>query len=182
MLPPGSPLFRVHRLEHDPIFFGPGAGIAPTYRFDSLSGGFGVLYVARSLTAALVETLLRNPARKMLAYREVAARASSNVHSSRDLRLVCYGTGLQQVGCDNAISTGPYAPCGAWADALWAHPQEPDGIAFHSRYDSSEICLALFERPDLGLKAGPPTPLIDQLPAISHLLNAYGKSITGMPR
>ena len=102
---------------------------------------------------------------------------------SRVLRFArLHGTGLQQIGCDNAISTGPYEPCGAWADALWAHPSAPDGIAFQSRHDSSEICLALFERPDLGLTAGSPTALIDQLPTISNLLGAYGKSITGLPR
>jgi len=145
----------------------------------SESGAFGVLYVGLSLTAAVVETLLRNPARKMVAYREVAARASSNVRSNRDLNLVrLYGSGLQQVGCDNAISTGPYEPCGAWADVLWAHPQRPDGAAFQSRHDSREICVALFERSDLDLNAEPPTPLIDQLPTIANLLSVYRKSIT----
>ena len=108
VIPAGTPLIRVHRLTHNPIFFGPGAGIPPTYRFDSLSGAFGILYVGRSVAAAVVETLLRNPARKMVSYSAVAARASSDIRSIRDLRLVrLYGRGLQQVGCDNAISTGP---------------------------------------------------------------------------
>jgi RES domain len=183
VIPAGTPLIRVHRLTHNPIFFGPGAGIPPTYRFDSLSGAFGILYVGRSVAAAVVETLLRNPARKMVSYSAVAARASSDIRSIRDLRLVrLYGRGLQQVGCDNAISTGPYEPCGAWADALWRHPERPDGIAYQSRHDSSEICLVLFERSDLGLKAGSPERLVDQLPMISNLLSAYGKSMTGVPR
>ncbi|MFZ0205109.1 MAG: RES family NAD+ phosphorylase [Roseiarcus sp.] len=181
-LPAGAPLFRVHRLGRDPVFFGPGGGVPPTYRFDSASGAFGVLYVALTLAGAVVETLLRNPARRMVDYPDVATRASSEIRAHRVLRLArLHGTGLQQIGCDNAISTGPYEPCGAWADALWAHPSAPDGIAFQSRHDSSEICLALFERPDLGLKAGSPTALIDQLPTISNLLSAHGKSITGLP-
>jgi hypothetical protein len=181
-LPAGTALYRIHRLAHGPIFFGPGPGNLPTYRFDSLNGSFGVFYAALSLTAALVETVSRNPARKMVAYDEIAIRASTVLHSSRDLRLVrLYGTGLQQVGCDNAISTGPYDPCGAWADALWAHRLAPDGIAYQSRHDSGEICLALFERPSLALIAGPTIPLLEQLPAVANILSIHGKSVTGLP-
>ena len=181
-LPAGTPLYRIHRMAHGPIFFGPGAGNPPAYRFDSLSGGFGVLYVALSLSAAMVETLLRNPARKMVAYEEIAIRASTVLQSGRDLRLVrLHGTGLQQVGCDNAISTGPYDPCGAWADALWAHRSAPDGIAYQSRHDSGEICIALFERAGLALTAGPAVSLLEQLPAVANTLSIHGKSVTGLP-
>jgi len=179
----GTPLHRVHRLMHGPIFFGPSPGAPATYRFDSPSDAFGVLYVGLTLTAAVVETLLRNPARKMVAYSEIAARGSSVVSSERDLRLVrLHGSGLQQLGCDNAISTGPYEPCGAWADALWTHKSAPDGIAYQSRHDSSQICLAVFERSDLRLTASAAVALADQLPTVARLLSAYGKSVTGSPR
>jgi len=182
IIPAGTPLIRVHRLTHHPIFFGPGAGIPPTYRFDSLRGEFCVLYVGLSLTAALAETLLRNPTRRMIAYGALAARASSELRSGRDLRLVrMHGTGLQRVGCDNAISTGPYEPCGAWADALWHHPDKPDGIAYQSRHDPSEICLALFQRLDLALQVASSVRLTDQLPAVSDLFGRYGKSIIDVP-
>jgi hypothetical protein len=167
----GTPLYRVHRLAHDPMFFGPGAGAAPIYRFDSPSGAFGVLYLGLGLACALVETLLRNPARKMVAYADLAARGFSVARGKRDLRLArLRGTGLQQLGCDNAISTGPYEPCGEWADALWTHKDAPDGIAYHSRHDSSQICLAVFSRPDLGLTAGPSTPLLDQVSTIAKAI------------
>jgi hypothetical protein len=182
-VPAGTPLHRVHGLARGTIFFGPGAGSPPTYRFDSLIGAFGVLYVGFSLTGAVVETLLRNPARKMVSFPAIAGRASCELHSTRELRLVrLHGSGLQQVGCDNAISTGPYDACGAWADALWAHREAPDGIAFQSRHDPSAICIALFERPDLGLVASPSKRLTDQLSTIADLLSAYGKSVTDLPR
>ncbi len=165
----------------EPIFFGPGAGEPPTYRFDSLSGCFGVLYVGLSLEVAVVETLLRNPARKMVSFPTIAERASCELQSNRDLRLVdLHGPGLQRVGCDNAISTGPYDPCGAWADALWAHPDAPDGIAFQSRHDPSQISLALFSRPGLHLVAAPSVPLGDQLPFVANILARYGKSVTDL--
>ena len=177
-VPAGTTLYRVHREIHDPVFFGRGAGAAPTYRFDSLSGAFGVLYVGLGMSCAMVETLLRNPARRMVDFKDIDTRAVTLVHSNRDLRLVqLHGTGLQQVGCDNAISTGPYDICGAWSEALWGHPSAPDGIAYQSRHDSSEICLAVFERPDLGLISGTPTALRNMLSTVANLLSAYGKSI-----
>lgn len=179
LVPAGDPLFRVHRVELEPRFFGPGPGEPATYRFDSPSSSFGVLYVGRSLDVALVETLARNPARKMIAYADVIARASSVLRSPRDLRLVpLHGSGLQKVGCDNSISTGPYDPCGVWADFLWRHRSQPDGIAYQSRHDSSQICIALFERPDLNLDAEPRRPLGDQLETIAEVLTRYGKSIS----
>ncbi|MGO4843302.1 RES family NAD+ phosphorylase, partial [Rhizobiaceae sp. 2RAB30] len=60
--------------------------------------------------------------------------------------VIMHGAGLQSLGTDNSISTGPYGPCGAWADALWDHPDEPDGIAYLSRHDPAEVCYAVFER------------------------------------
>jgi hypothetical protein len=179
IIPAGGSLIRIHRLAHHPIFFGPGSGVPPTFRFDSPSGAFGVLYVALSLAGALAETLLRNPARRMVAHGQIASRASTEIRSGRDLKLVqLHGAGLQRIGCDNAISTGPYDPCGPRADALWSHPAAPDGLAFRSRHDPGEICIALFERSDLNLAATATTPLTDQLPEVSMLLNRYGKSVS----
>jgi hypothetical protein len=164
------------------MFFGPDAGNPPTYRFDSLSGTFGVFYAGLGMAGAVMETLLRNPARKMVDYTDIDSRALTLVHSGRELRLVrLHGNGLQQLGCDNAISTGPYDPCRAWSDALWAHRSAPDGIAYQSRHDPGEICLALFERADLALVSDTTTNLRDMLPAVANLLSSYGKSISNPP-
>ena len=181
-IPAGTPLHRVHRSTNHPIFFGPGPGAPPTYRFDSATGLFGVLYVGLSFTASFVETVLRNPQRKMVAYSEVETRSSSLIYCRRELKVVrLHGGGLQMLGLDNSISTGPYEPCGAWADALWRHPQAPDGVAFHSRHDPDEICLAIFERPPMPLQVDAPLRLIHQLPAIAKLLSAFGKSMALPP-
>ena len=88
VLPAGMELHRVHRTAHHPIFFGPGPGVPPTYRFDSAAGAFGVLYVAYRFAGALVETLLRNPRRKMVAQADIEVRASSIVRCRRELRVV----------------------------------------------------------------------------------------------
>lgn len=53
VIEPGTVVYRVHRQSLDPIFFGPGAGVPPTFRVDSASGRFGVLYVGRTLAGAI---------------------------------------------------------------------------------------------------------------------------------
>jgi hypothetical protein len=163
-------LHRIHRASLAPVFFGPGPGMPPTYRFDSASSRFGVLYVT--------ETLLRSPQRLMVAASDITDRAATELACRRDLRVVkLYGSGLQAVGTDNAVSTGPYGPCGLWSDALWDHPDQPDGIAYQSRHDSNELCLALFSRLNLILDITLTKPLPALLHEIAALLEAYGKSL-----
>jgi hypothetical protein len=172
-------LHRIHRASLAPVFFGPGPGMPPTYRFDSASSRFGVLYVGLNRAGAVTETLLRNPQRLMVAASDITDRAATELAYRRDLRVVkLYGSGLQAVGTDNAISTGPYGPCGLWSDALWDHPDHPDGIAYQSRHDSNEICLALFERPDLTFDIRSTRPLTAMLHEVAALLDAYGKSLS----
>lgn len=175
----GQVLHRVHRSTLDPIFFGPGTDVLPTNRFDSASGRFGVLYAGLTLRGALAETLLRNPQRLMVAMADIVERSASGLVSDRPLRIVrLHGAGLQTVGTDNAISTGPYAPCGRWSDALWDHPDRPDGLAYQSRHDSNQICLAIFERAGLQLTPRGTQPLSSMLGTVAALLDGYGKSVS----
>jgi hypothetical protein len=95
------------------------------------------------------------------------------------LRIVrLYGSGLQTVGTDNSISTGPYEPCGLWSDALWDHPDRPDGLAYQSRHDSSEICLAIFEKANVRLRAKENHTLSSMLSDVATVLDSYGKSVS----
>jgi hypothetical protein len=160
------------------VFYGPGKGNPPTYRFDSQTGAFGVLYVGLSFSAALVETLLRSPNLKLVDYSEIARRSASELSCPVDLHLVrMYGAGLAQVGTDNSISTGPYDACGLWADELWKHPDAPDGIAYQSRHDPAQLCLAVFERPGQIFTVIRTTPLIAQIGTVSRILRSRGKQI-----
>jgi RES domain len=170
---------RIHRVEYNPVFFSPGPGNAPLGRFDSPSGAFGVLYLAQELEGAFAETVLRNPHRRLVNLSEITARAVSVLGFSRAVRLVkLFGDGLQAVGTDNAVSTGPYDLSGTWADALFAHPDAPDGIAYTSRHDSDQLCIALFSRSDVHLEVlSGPTPLSDVLADVASVLRRYGKGI-----
>lgn len=177
----GTILHRVHRIGYDPIFFGPAAAPlrVPESRFDSASGRFGVLYLGASRAAALVETLLRNPRRRLVAAERIAERAASEVVALRDLALVrLMDAGLQQLGLDNSITTGRYAPCGLWADALHDHPSSPDGLAYRSRHDPSQTCVALFERDAPPVAAqGAPVPLLADAREVAAILDRYGRGI-----
>ena len=175
----GQVLHRIHRTHLDPVFFGPGTGSDPTYRFDSGNRRFGVLYIGHAFAGAFAETILRNPQRLMVSERELVSRSVTELASRAALRMVMmHGAGLQALGTDNSISTGPYEPCGAWADALWNHPEEPDGIAYLSRYDPGEICIAVFERKQIAFNVKATHPLMAKQAEIAALLDRYGKSLS----
>jgi hypothetical protein len=178
-IPSDSTLSRIHRSDRAPIFFSPGDGQPPAGRFDSGTGGFGVLYMAFTFEGAFAETVLRNPARRMISLAEIATRSLAVLAISRDIRLVrMHGAGLQALGLDNAITTGPYEPCGVWADALFQHRDRPDGIAYVSRHDPEQICVALFERPDIALTvARDSVPLTQLIPDVAAALRRYGKGL-----
>ncbi|MBL0403724.1 RES family NAD+ phosphorylase [Microvirga aerilata] len=138
-----------------------------------------MLYVSLSRAGALAETLFRNPQRLMVAISDIADRAATELACRRELRVVkLYGSGLPAVATDSAVSAGPCGPCGLWSDALWDHPDQPDGVAYQSRHNSNEICLALFERPDLTFDITSTRPLMVMLHEVSVLLDAYGKSLS----
>lgn len=174
----GQILPCIHRAQLDPIFYGPGSGNDPAYRFDSTSGRFGVLYIGHAFASAFAETILRNPQRLMVAEREIASRSVTELASKRDLRMVTmHGACLQVLGTDNAISTGPYEPCGVWADALWEHPDKPDGIAYLSQHDPGEVCFAVFER-DIALEVHTTRSLTIMQHEIAAVLDRHGKSLS----
>ena len=178
----GTRIHRVHNLAHNAVFFGPavdsttGKRQAPTHRFDSLTGVFGVLYAAQSFEGAFVETVLRNPERRFVSETYVMARAVSELTCNRELRLVdLRGRGLSRVGTTNAISTGPYSPCWVWSDYLWGHRDQPDGIAYASRHNPRQVCYAIFERPDTAFAAGPPATFANMARMVKDLLRRYDK-------
>ena len=184
-IPSGTRVFRIHRLGHGAVFFSPpvdpatGERQPPTYRFDSASGAFGVLYAAEQFEGAFVETILRNPQLTFVSQKHVTLRGVTELACSRELRLVdMHGRGLSRIGTTNAVSTGPYAPCRAWSDYLYSHRARPDGIAYASRHNPLQICYAIFERSDLSFTSGRPVPSADMLPEIRTILRRYSKIMT----
>ena len=174
----GTEFFRIHKTRNGPVYFGPDDGQPPTSRFDSATGLFKTLYLGQTPAVAVVETLLRNPERKMFDRTSIEIRSMSILVADRDLRIVnLRGNGLQRIECDNAISTGPYEPCGAWADALWSHPQQPDGLVFRSRHDPARFSYAVFNRRNINFNVVKKTELMNDLPSLAKILKSYGKTM-----
>ena len=146
-LPAASTLWRVHRREHDPLWFGPAPGTAARGRFDAPTGEFGVCYFGESLGVAVLEALVRG-SRKLLDRASLEARAVSSIETGEPMRFLQFeGAGLAKlgIGADHAHSAN-YADCQRMTlDVFRAHP-EVDGVQYRSRWDTSLLCWAVFNR------------------------------------
>jgi RES domain-containing protein len=178
-LPAASTLWRIHRLDRPALFFSPAPGTPPAGRYDSPSALYRALYAALEFDTAFAETLLRNPARRLVSVGEIAARAVSALRTARKLRLVdLTGPGLSQLGLDARFLSGPYEPCGAAAEAWFADADAPDGLLTPSRFDPSGSCVTLFDRASDALAASAaPIPLADRPREVGAALDRFGKAL-----
>lgn len=152
----GTVVHRVHPVGLGPVWFGPGPGRPPTYRFDDPLGQYGVCYFGRGRMAAFVETMLRDLTTLVVSETNLAYRQISGVEVLRDLRVVrAHSEGLFQLGATAAVggaklefpgaaAAQSYAHAMAWSRALHDHPDAPDGVAYRSSHDDALECLALF--------------------------------------
>ncbi|CAM3052567.1 RES domain-containing protein [Sphingomonas antarctica] len=140
----GTVLHRIHRLIHDPIYFGP-TGAAPELRYDDPDGVFKVLYLARKLETAFGETLVRLPTVTDVLSTDVLVRARSEIVTTRALRLYplddagvsAHGLRIPDVLGDNYAAT--------WKLSAYIHANTAaDGIAYISRFNGGQ-CIALFD-------------------------------------
>jgi hypothetical protein len=178
-IPQGTTLYRIHRADHGPIFFSPGTGRPPAGRFDSATRRFGILYVGLTFACSFAEVLLRNPGRRIISLSEIEARSLAIIRLRADVRMVdLTGPGLSQLGLDARFHSGGYDVCGAWADALHNHPEQPAGILYPSRFDPSEHCAALFERAASFIElATNGVRLGEMLPNVAAALDRYSKAL-----
>ncbi|CAN5333133.1 RES family NAD+ phosphorylase [soil metagenome] len=143
----GRLLFRIHRVIHEPIFFGPPSGVAPQGRWDAPGGEFRVCCLAEEPHLAFAETFLRTPGIQLLERVDLGERSLAQIEVRRDLRLVAlHGPGLARVGATAAVVSGPYALTRLWSLALHQHPDAADGIRYRARHDDDSFAVALFDR------------------------------------
>jgi hypothetical protein len=177
IFPTGAAWFRCHRTLLAPVFFGPGPGAAPKHRFDAPAGEFQVLYLALGYDAAIVETLFRNPRRRIVDLSDIEARSMATLTNAAPLRLVqARGSGLARLGTTASLSTGGYRASRRWAMELWRHKDQPDGLVYVSRHNPGLLCAAVFDRYDAGF-AELSAPLLDDAAALAKVFLAHGKSI-----
>ena len=163
--------FRLYRHSYSPLHF----GTTRRARFDAARGEFGVLYAARQIAGAFVETLARGGVRavsqeRLQRYR-VAEIAASRAVSLVDLT----GRGLVRMGVDGRLTTGAYQIAQRWSSAFFAHRDRPDGILYASRHDPGQQLAAFFDRAAPCLTATLHGPLRDHLgdDAFFGLLDGY---------
>jgi hypothetical protein len=103
----GHILHRAHNATLGAVFFGPGAGNPPLYRFDSPDGLYGVCYLGVTEEAAFVEGVLHCAVpRRIISEKTLANRAISAVHLREDIRAVrLYGPYLVGNGATAAVVT-----------------------------------------------------------------------------
>ncbi|MFZ3482116.1 RES family NAD+ phosphorylase [Sphingomonas sp. 3-13AW] len=144
-MPAGTVFHRIHRLIHDPVFFGP-SGLEPELRYDDPGGVYKLLYLARELETSFGETLVRVPTVTDVLSTDVAARARSELKARRTLHLYplddaglsAHGLTLADVLGDNYATT--------WGLSAYIHANTlADGIAYTSRFNAGK-CVALFDR------------------------------------
>ena len=144
-VPAGTVFQRIHRLIHDPVFFGP-PGSDPELRYDDPEGVYKVLYLARKLETSFGETLVRVPTVTDVLSTDVLARARSELRATRTIRLYplddaglsAHGLTLADVVGDNYAKT--------WALSAYIHANtSADGISYTSRFNAGK-CVALFNR------------------------------------
>ncbi|MGI9301241.1 MAG: RES family NAD+ phosphorylase [Gammaproteobacteria bacterium] len=142
---------RLHRAKYDPLHF----GTTRRGRFDAASGEFGVLYVARQIPGAFIETLVRDGVREISEAR-IGSFHVAEITVSRGLKFVdLAGKGLVRMGVDGRLNTGDYRVAQRWSSAFFAHPDKADGILYPSRHDPKQHLAALFDRAETLLTSKP---------------------------
>jgi hypothetical protein len=133
----GGTLHRAHDVSRGAIFFGPGAGNPPLYRFDAPGGEYGVCYLGVDEEAAFVEGVLhRAIPRRIISAKMLAARAISVIHILDDIRAVrLYGQYLVGNGATAAVVHGDdyHGLSQPWSKAIHDHPVGVDGILLHGQ-------------------------------------------------
>jgi hypothetical protein len=171
----GTVLHRIHRLIHDPVFFGP-EGTAPERRYDDPAGTYKTLYLARTLETCFGETLVRVPTVTDVLSSDVLARARSELVATRALRLYpLVDSGLSAHGLTLADVVGANYRR-TWALGAWIHAEtRADGILYTSRFNAG-ACIALFNRAASAVAYGEVTgvPLTPELGA--DMAARFGKA------
>ena len=138
-------LVRLSRQEfRDPIFW----STKGKYRFDSPTARYGVLYTANSLEGAILEVFgdrwLEHRAlseQLLRSYNLVKLNITSGLWLANTL-----GSNLMFAGIDARLfASTDYDKTQAWGRAFMEHPQNFDGILYHSRKNPRKLNCAFFE-------------------------------------
>ena len=173
----GEIIVRIHRKRQGAVFFGPSADKGPQNRFDAPAGEYGILYAARRLEGAFVETLLRRRSGRIVRRDFIEERQWTPLRLLRPVTLAkIMDEGLLFHGVDASVSASDnYAPSRALALDLYTDFPSVEGLAYRSRHNNGEVCYALFDRvPSSDLIELPSHLFEDNRTRVDELIRLHG--------
>ena len=150
----GQTLHRVHGASVPARWYGRKDA---TWRWDDPERHYGVLYLGKSLTGPFAESLLRTPADRDVLWDRVQQKRAATFVTTRTVRLAkLHGPGLAWFQTTAAGVSADFDPANRRVaytttqriSALVHGTTTLDGIQYRSRFDTDQICGALFERAD----------------------------------
>jgi RES domain len=144
-------------------------------RFDSPGQSYGILYVGADVYASWIECYGRTHGAKGVSEIALRQRNLYVIESQRELIFAnITGDGLVKMGADARLSSGSYTVAREWAQAIYDHPQQVDGIRYRSRHDDERYCYGIFERCADALQEKNLGNLIDSNPRLlAEILGHY---------
>ncbi len=143
-------------------------------RFDDQEQGYGILYVGADEYAAFIECFGRAHGARGVAELALLQRNLVRMTSARPLVLAdLTGNGLVKLGADARLASGSYLTARKWAQAIWEHPHQVDGLRYHSRHDDTRLCCGLFDRMRALLSEENLGNLVEQHPVILAQMLAH---------
>ena len=140
----GTIWYRLHPLVYEarPLYFGHGR----ENRFAPPSEEYGVLYAGDSPHCAFIETFGRELGIRVVTEAVLHTYCLTEVRVLGALPLVdLTGARLRRLGADARLPHGEYGLTRRWSRAFWSHPEQPGGLAWHSRLDDDRLAIALFD-------------------------------------
>ena len=132
--------------------------------------------MARTVEGAFAETCVRVAGDRVVEQSVVEEKSISEIRVIAPLRLLSlHGPGLARVGATSAVASGSHDDARVWSRAIHDHPAVPDGIAYRSKHDDDEICIALFDRARERIAAaGAAQPMMMDRSRLAELFARYG--------
>ena len=179
----GSDWVRIHQCAQDPLFFGK----TGWNRFDAPDRKeFGVLYMAKALHGALIETLQLTHDRGFpyVTSNFLRIRCFCRIVSTEEIRLVnlTSGASMAWLGVNGSLNSGDRSTAQRWSQAVFQHPDKPDGILYVTRHDPQQVAVALFDRAQCKVYVSNRQEILDPTGGVAveidQVLREYGIEIS----
>lgn len=166
-----GPWYRLNPVRYESALYFDRSGRG---RFDGSEQGYGILYVGNDEYAAFIECYGRTHGARGVAESALLQRNLICITSNRPLVLAdLTGSGLVKIGADARLASGSYLIARKWAQVIWEHSMQVDGVRYHSRHDDVRYCSGIFDRARSHLSEKNWGNLVDAHPALLAQILAH---------